>query len=163
MQTLTRLNRWDTFWQMTHYTHPINKPTCTLIRVFSSNKVLRALWPIKMEYSAIDLSRFVPLLVGLANYDPSRWTPHLTSLKSLQISAPRMYPTDGHILSSVFISTDRWSYCWLSNWVFTYSPLMHPYMEITCTTHPKTILHACLPYMGRKAKDLRVINSKSSL
>ena len=58
------------FWQTTHYYSSINRPTCTLIRVFLSNKVLRALWPVMMEYLATDLSGYVPLLVGPANYKP---------------------------------------------------------------------------------------------
>ena len=56
-----------------------------------------------------------------------------------------MYLMDGHVLSSVFIPTDGWSYWRFSNWVpqtFTYSPLMHPYMERTCTPRPNTLLHA---------------------
>ena len=56
------------------------------------------------------------------------------------------------------ILTDRWSYQRLSNWVlqtFMYSPLMHPYMEITCGSTPKDRTpRLCLPYMVRKAQDL---------
>ena len=50
-----------------------------------------------------------------------------------------------HTDEQMVISTNRWSYRRLSNWVsqnFTYSPLMHPYMEITCITCPKTVLQA---------------------
>jgi len=71
-----------------------------------------------MEYFAIDPSRFVPLLVGPANYGPIRMN---SSFDFLEVLANQwftympngwlhMYPTDGHILSSVFIPTDRWSY-----------------------------------------------------
>ena len=141
------------FWQTTHYTRPTNKPTCTLIRVFSSNNVLQALWPIRMEYSVTDPSRFVPLLessfdflevfaIQCSTYVPNRWL--------------HMYPMDGHVLSPVFISMDRWWYRRLSNWIpqtFLYYPLMHPYMEITCTTRPKTILHTCVfPIWEEKLK-----------
>ena len=149
---------------MTHYTCPINKPTCTLIRVFLSNKVLQAFWPNRMEYFATDPLGYMPLLVGLANYEPVGMN---SSFNFLEVSAGQCstyvsdrwlhkYPTNGHVLSFVLIPTGGWLYWRLSNWVpqtFMYSLLMHPYMERTCTSCLNTILHACVfPIWKEKPK-----------
>ena len=132
------------FWQTTHYTRPINKPTCTLIKVFSSKKVFWALWPIRMEYFATDLSGYVPLMVGPANYEPVRMN---SSFDFLIVSANQcstymldgwlyMYSTDGHVLSSVFILTNGWWYRRTDG---------HTDGWVTRSYKPLRILHSCIP------------------
>ena len=69
-----------------------------------------------MEYSATDPSRFVPLLVGPTNYGPIGMNSSFDFLEVFAIQCStyvpnrglHMYPTDGHVLSPVFISMDRW-------------------------------------------------------
>ena len=69
-----------------------------------------------MEYSATDPSRFMPLLVGPANYGPVKMNSSFDFLKvfanQCYAYVPNewlcMYLMDGHILSSVFILMDRW-------------------------------------------------------
>ena len=69
-----------------------------------------------MEYSATDLSRYVSLMVGPANYEPVGMN---SSFDFLEVFANQcstyvpngwlhMYLTDGHVLSSIFILTDIW-------------------------------------------------------
>ena len=68
-----------------------------------------------MEYSATDPSRFVPLLVELASYGPIRMNSSFDFLEAFAnqytMYVPNrwlhMYLMDGHILSSVFIPTNR--------------------------------------------------------
>ena len=139
------------FWQMTYYTCPINKPTCSLIRVFSPNKVLRALWPIKMEYSATNSSGYMPLLVGHANYWPVRMN---SSFNFLEVSTNQcltyvperwlhMYSIDGHVLSSIFLPTHGWWYWQIDG---------HTNGWVTGSYKPLCILHSCIPIWKELAR-----------
>ena len=131
------------FWQTTHYTRPINKLTCTLILEFLSNKILRALWPIRMEYFAIDLSRFVPFLVVPANY---RLAGMNSSFDLLEVFANQcsMYVPNGMVAYlldewshlNLRIPTDRWWYRRTNGHIDDW---------VTGSHKPLRILHSCIP------------------
>ena len=68
-----------------------------------------------MEYFAIDLSGYVPLMVGPAHYKPVRMNSSFDFLEAFANQYTtyvpnrclHMYLMDGHVLSSVFILTNR--------------------------------------------------------